>query len=114
MRLLLVGCAALALMAVSMAPRAEAFSVQSVNNVNPDGSEKFADPDQNPLFLGANGNGGPSAGPSVVIKGPNLGGSGDAVGADEGTTGKGSTFSARESRWLFGPFNHFGYGDTWH
>ena len=61
---------ALAIAAVGV-PRAHAFSMQTIDNTNPDGSMKFADPDQRSPF----GNPAPAAGSqdSGTRNGINLG-----------------------------------------
>jgi hypothetical protein len=90
------------------APPAGAFSTQMVNNSNPDGTARFVDPDEQAPFLGSNE--GSTGGWTHVFKVPSLGGTADKA-QSEGIF-KGSTFSPEETRLLFGPFNHFGYGGS--
>ena len=105
---LLSSCGALLVAFFMEVPPAAAFSTQVINNSNPDGTARFVDPDEQAPFLGSDE--GSTAGWTHVFKLPLLGGTVDKAQPENSV--KGSTFSPQETRLLFGPFNHFGYGGS--
>jgi hypothetical protein len=53
--------------------------------------------------------GGPGASPNVLILTPR---DGTTDKSQSGNAVRGSTFDPEETRFVFGPFNHFGYGSA--
>jgi len=102
MRLALLASAALVL-ALAASPPARAFSTQTLNNSNPDGSARFVDPDeQSPFGLPANQ---AAPGRAQHLQRHNAPALENAPVGDD-TPGE---WDAAHRRLLFGPFNHFGY-----
>ncbi len=104
MRLGLLASSALLLLALGASPQARAFSTQTLNNSNPDGSARFVDPDeQSPFGLPSNH---AAPGPAQRLKAPQRSHSVENAPVVDDTPGE---WDAAHRRLLFGPFNHFGY-----
>lgn len=106
MKHLLLTSAALLVAMLMEAPSVAAFSTQTINNTNPDGTARFVDPDEQVPFRGLSE--GSTGGSAHIFKLPSLDISVDKPQSENSV--KGSTFDPEETRLLFGPFNHFGYG----
>jgi hypothetical protein len=106
MKYLLVSCAVLAIaLFVRVAP-ADAFSIESTPNGNGDDSGQSTKMDDRaPASHFIEGG---AATPTPVLKLPSLDGTADK--SQSGNAVHGSTFDPDETRFVFGPFNHFGYG----
>ncbi len=108
MKYFLLCCAALLIGLFIEARQADAFSTQTINNSKSDGTARFVDPDEQGPFQGLDeGRTGRSA---HVFKPPTVGGTEDRAQSENPV--RGSTFDPWETRLLFGPFNHFGYGGS--
>ena len=108
MKYLLLCCAALSIGLFIETPQADAFGTETMNNSSSDGTARFVDPDEQGPFQGLDeGRMGTSA---HVFKLPSVGGTEDRAQSDNPV--RGSTFDPWETRLLFGPFNHFGYGGS--
>ena len=104
----LLCCAALLIGLFIETSQADAFSTETINNSNSDGTARFVDPEEQGPFQGlAEGRTGTSA---HVVKLPSVGGAEDRAQSENPVHG--STFDPWETRLLFGPFNHFGYGGS--
>src|SRR5208282_1510975 len=113
MKSLMASCAALSLGLFLNVPLADAFGTETMSNANPDGTTRFVDPDeQMPVQRLDEGGAGASAhilnAPSLKL--PTLGRTEDKPQPD--SPAQGSTFDPEENRLVFGPFNHFGYGNS--
>lgn len=87
---------AVGIVAAIGAPRADAFTMQSIENANPDGTARFADPDErSPLNNPAPAGDSRDAG---GVKGLNLGGTNFGLSFSNGSNANGSGSLARDPR----------------
>ena len=106
MKCLSVCCATLVIVLFVRAAPADAFSMEPTPNGSGDGngqSTKMDDRAPASHFVE-----GGVASPTPVLKLPPRDGSADK--SQSGNAVHGSTFDPDETRFVFGPFNHFGYG----
>lgn len=99
--------AACAVALASSSPVA-AFTTQTMNNTNPDGSAKFADPDEQMPFGDVTDNANGTS--PYTIKLPDL--EAPSHNAESKAPTPGDPWEAWRKRLLFGPFKHFGYGNN--
>jgi len=80
------------------APRADAFTLQPIENANPDGSARFADPGEQPPL-----NNPAPTGDARGAKGLNLGGANFGLSFSNGSNGGGGATRSRDPRMGFVP-----------
>ncbi len=85
-----------------------AFSTETMNNSNSDGSPKFVDPDEQLPFGNIAGEDGSAS--VYTFKVPDLGATMRNAKPESFTLG--TPWDPQRMRLLFGPFNHFGYGGS--